>query len=394
MRRAMNWLLFLAGAGIFAGCVFLAFRSEPIVVEVAEVACGPMQVTVDVEGRTRVRDRFVISAPVSGKLGRITLREGDDLKSGAVITRLTPAPLDTRTIRTSVAGVRAADAERRAAESNFEKARIARDQARRDRERIEELAANGIASRHQLEQAVLAAESAEKAYEVALRVSEAAAFHAEEAKAALLSAEHDDPSEDALISQIPIHSPVGGRVLRIVQKSERVVAAGDPLVEVADAREMELVFEALTSDAARIPANAGVLVEQWGGEEVLRGNVRRVEPSAFTKVSALGVEEQRVNVVASLNDPQGLLGDGYRVEGRIVIWQEPSVIKVPISALFRRDALWHVFVISEGAAIARPVQIGQRNDAEAEVLAGLIEGEAVILYPSDVITDGVPVRAK
>jgi HlyD family secretion protein len=394
MRRAMSWLLFLGGAGLFVALVFLAFRPEPIVVEVAEVACGPMQVTVDVEGRTRVRDRFVISAPVGGRLGRIALREGDDLKPGAVITWLTPAPLDTRTIRTGVAGVRAADAERLAAESNFEKVKVASDQARRDRERIEELAANGIVSRHQLEQAVLAAESAEKAYDAALRVSEAAAFHAEEAEAALLSAEDDEPSEHALNSQIPIRSPVGGRVLRVVQKSERVVSAGDPLIEVADAREMEMVFEALSSDAVKIPDHAGVLVEQWGGEEVLRGSVRRVEPSAFTKVSALGVEEQRVNVVASLSDPQSLLGDGYRVEGRIVIWQEPSVIKLPISALFRRQETWHVFVVSAGVAAARPVQIGHRNDADAEVLAGVIEGETVILYPSDIISDSVPVRAK
>jgi HlyD family secretion protein len=394
MRRVMSWLLFLAGTGLFGALVFLAFRPEPIVVEVAEVSCGPMQVTVDVEGRTRVRNRFVISTPVDGKLGRIALREGDDLKPGAVIARLTPAPLDTRTIRTGVAGVRAADAERRAAESNFEKAKVARDQAWRDRERIEQLAANGIASRHQLEQAVLAADSAEKAYDAALRVSEAAAFHVEEAEAALLSAEHDDPSAHALNSQIPIRSPVGGRVLRVVQKSERVVSAGDPLIEVADAREMELVFEALSSDAVKIPDHAEVLVEHWGGEEILRGAVRRIEPSAFTKVSALGVEEQRVNVVASLSDPQILLGDGYRVEGRIVIWQEPSVVKLPISALFTRQATWHVFVVSAGVAIARPVQIGHRNDVEAEVLSGVSEGETVILYPSDVIADGVAVRAR
>lgn len=394
MRRAMNWLLFLVGLGVAAAFVFLAFRPEAVVVEIAEVACGPMQVTVDVEGRTRVRDRFIISAPVGGRLGRVKLREGDDLKPGAVITRLTPVPLDTRTIRTSVAGARAADAERRAAESNFEKARIARDQTRRDRDRVEQLAANGIASRHQLEQAALAQESAEKAYDAALLVSQAAAFHTEEAAAALLSARQDDPSEDSLISEIAIRSPIGGRVLHVLQKSERVVSAGDPLVEVADAGEMEFVFEALSSDAVKIAAGAEVLIEHWGGEELLRGTVRRIEPSAFTKVSALGVEEQRVNVVAALTDPETLLGDGYRVEGRIVIWQEPSVTKVPISALFRRDASWSVFVVSAGIATVRPVRIGHRNDTEAEVLAGLIEDETVILYPSDVIADGVSVRAK
>jgi HlyD family secretion protein len=333
----------------------------------------------------------MISAPVSGRLGRIALKNGDSLNAGDIIARLTPMPSDLRTIRTNQAVLHGAEAQRRAAESALERAQSIRSQARRDHDRIEKLAANGIASAHELEQSRLAQSNAEKAYESALFASQAAAFEAEEAQAALLSADPGDPSQDALISQIPIRSPVRGRVLHVLEKSERVVQAGDSLVELADAGALELVFETLSTDAVRIPAGAPVLVEQWGGEGILQASIRTIEPSAFTKVSALGVEEQRVNVIARLNNTQDLLGDGYRVEGRIVVWTESNVIKVPISALFKKNESWSVFVVSNGVAVSRPVRIGHRNDSEAEVLSGLVKDELVILYPSDRIADGVAV---
>jgi HlyD family secretion protein len=265
---------------------------------------------------------------------------------------------------------------------------------RRDRLRVENLAANGVASPHDLEQAVLAQNSAEKDYEAALFAAEAAAFQAEQAEAALLAAHPDDPNEDARVSKIIVRAPVAGRVLHVLQKSERVVNAGDPLVEIADASKLELVFEALSSDAVKIPDHADVIIEQWGGEDLLHGQVRMIEPSAFTKISALGVEEQRVNVIADLANPEGVLGDGYRVEGRIVIWQKPDVMLVPISALFNKGNSWSVFTVSSGKAVVRPVQIGRRNDSAAEVLGGLTEREKVILYPSDRIAEDVAVQVK
>ena len=248
MRRVMSWLLVLLVGGALALATFWALRPEPVLVEVAEVSCGPMQVTVDVEGRTRVRDRFVISAPITGRVRRIVLKEGDRLKVGDIIARLTPAPSDLRTIRTNQAAARAADAQRRASESVFERALVTRDQARRDRARVDELAANGIASPHELEQAIMAQKDAEKAYDAALFAAQAAAFGAEEAESALLSAYPEDPSEDALISQVLVRSPIAGRVLHVVQTSERVVNAGDPLVELADRGLLELVFETLSVD--------------------------------------------------------------------------------------------------------------------------------------------------
>jgi HlyD family secretion protein len=382
MRRVLNWLVVLLLAGASFTFVILAFRPEPIAVESAQVACGALQVSVDVEGRTRIRDRFVISAPISGRISRMTLREGDPITPTTSIVQITPVPLDVRTQNASRAAIESAEAQRLAANSNLERAGAARDQANRDFARVARLAENGIASPHELEQASLTVAMTQKAYEAAVFASQMAASQVTQARAPLISL------------PITVRSPVTGRVLHVLEKSERVVSAGDALVEIGDARALELVFETLSADAVRIRPGADVLVEHWGGEQVLRGSVRAIEPSAFTKISALGVEEQRVNVLAILNEGSEVLGDGYRVEGRIVTWRAAEVVKAPVSSLFRTSGSWKVFVITDGFATARSVDVGQRNDNEAEIIGGLAEGETVILYPDDRIKDGIPVVLK
>ena len=205
------------------------------------------------------------------------------------------------------------------------------------------------------------------------------------------SATEGGPCEDGAPC-IDVRSPVAGHVLRVHEESERIVAAGTPLLEVGDPGDIEVVVDVLSADAVRIRPGAPVAIEDWGGEQPLEARVRLVEPSGFTKVSALGVEEQRVNVVADFVDGPGALGDGYRVEARVVVWEAPDVVRVPGSALFRRGDAWHVFVVERGTARLRRVEVGHRGSFEAELLAGLEPGERVVLHPSDRVQDGVRVR--
>ncbi|HEX2205360.1 MAG TPA: efflux RND transporter periplasmic adaptor subunit, partial [Longimicrobium sp.] len=240
------------------------------------------------------------------------------------------------------------------------------------------------------EQAELAATTRQRELEAAQAAARAARAEVASARAALVDA---SPS-GAPSSVTEVRSPVRGRVLRVARESERPVAPGEALVELGDAQALEVVVDVLSTDAVRIEPGMPILIEEWGGPRPLQGRVRTVSPSAFTKVSALGVEEQRVDVVGDLVDPPGPLGDGYRVEARIVTWEGSGVLAVPVSALFRTGADWSVFVVEDGRARLRRVQVGHRGDAEAEVAGGLREGETVVLFPSDQVKDGAPVRVR
>jgi HlyD family secretion protein len=389
--RRRNVVLALAAAGALAGLVWL-LRPAPVRVELGDVARGPLEVTVDEEGRTRVRNRYVIAAPVSGGLERITLDEGDAVAAGDVVARVSPAPLDPRTTAQAEARLDAAIALRGEARARVGQARAALAQAQRDLQRARTLAAAGTVSDQELEQAELAHASRAEELHGAREAEDAASHEVEAAQAALLAAGGREGRLGAQDAFVAVRSPAAGHVLRVFEESQRVVAVGTPLLEVGDPSDLEIVIDVLSADAVRIRPGDAMRLVAWGGEGVLQARVRRVEPSGFTKLSALGVEEQRVNVIGDFVDPPGPLGDGYRLEARIVVWRSDDVLRVPASALFRRGEAWHVFAVEDGRARLRALEIGQRGVEAAEVLGGIEPGVRVVLHPTDRVADGVRVE--
>lgn len=388
--------MLIAVAGAAGYIAVTAFRPAPVSVETSRVSYGPMQVTIDAEGRTRVRDRFVVAAPVAGRLTRSTLRRGDLVAKGAVVARITPppiTPLNPQQQAEARARVAAAEQLRNEADAMVEQARADYEQAEREFARAERLVETGDIARQEFERARNAMRTGRQQLEAARFKARAAAAEVEVAKAALLAIEQAGQSGEA--ATVAVHAPVGGRILQLLEESERVVAAGTPLMELGNVGNsaLEIVIDVLSSDAVRIEPGAMVLIEGWGGEQPLRGRVRMIEPSAFTKVSALGIEEQRVNVIADFLDPPGALGDGYRVEARIVIWESEGVVKAPASALFRNGKNWSVFVVEKEIARSRDVAIGHRTPFEVEIVSGLEVGERLILHPSTLVADGSAVES-
>jgi HlyD family secretion protein len=375
---------FLIGGGVvLAGLgVVAALRPAPVPVETARAAIGPMQVTVDEEGETRVRDRYVVAAPVAARVSRIELREGDSVTAGTVVAYVHPPPLDERARDQAAARVAQAEDAQRAAAAGAARARAALDQAQRSCRRTQQLATQGLVAAEERERAELEETARARDLEAADFQAQAAA-HDVAAARAVLQAGAGRP--------IALRSPLSGRVLRIPERSERVVPAGTPLIELGDPTKLEVVADLLSSDAVQVSCGDAMLIEGWGGG-TLHGRLRLVEPSGFTKLSALGVEEQRVNVVGDLLDAPTALGDRYRVDVRVVVWSSPGVLQVPASALSRAGEGWAVFVVERGRARLRPVTIGHRTAFEAEVTAGLADGVRVIRNPSDRIADGVRVE--
>ena len=381
---------------VVVGLIVVAWIPNPVEVEVASVTRGPLVVTVNEDGRTRVKDRYVVSAPITGNLARPELEAGDTIEEGQVLARLMPLPpplLDSRTRAEAKARVDAAQASVRQAQAAVNRARYERDFAKQESERALAVVQQGGLARSDADRAVSNYQSAREQLSSAnfgARVSE---HELKLAQTALLQL--SGKAEDA--QQLEIQSPVAGQVLKVFQQSEGVVQGGTPIVEVGDPAALEIVVDVLSQDATRIPGGAPATVERWGGKTPLRGHVRVVEPSAFTKLSALGVEEQRVNVIIDLDDDRELwstLGDGYRVEARVSVWEGEDVLRLPASAVFRSEEAWATFVVEEGTAVLREVEIGETNGLETEVLSGLDEGEEVIAYPSDSVRDGVSVKAR
>jgi HlyD family secretion protein len=350
-----------------------------------------MRVTVDAEGKTRARDRFVVAAPVSGRLERIDLRRGDAVRRDEVIARIDPppmAPLDPRQLAEAKARVATAEQLKHEADAVVEQARADCEQAQRELSRAEKLIETGDVSRQDFERARNAALTCQQQIEAAKYRARAAASEVEVAKAALIAVERTGQSGAS--ATVFVRAPVSGRVLRVAEESERVVMAGAPLVELSNP-SLEVVIEVLSADAVKVKPGSPVLIDGWGGEQALEARVRLVEPSAFTKISALGVEEQRVNVIADFIGRDTPLGDGYRLETRIVIWETNEALKAPMNALFRSGQRWNAFVVENGIAKRREVETGHRADFEVEVLSGLREGENVITHPSNLVADGVRV---
>ncbi len=429
--RLPRWLPYgLAGLGV-AVLVGLAFRPTPIPVDIGTATMGPLQVTVDAEGQTRVTDRYVVSAPVAGRLQRIDLEAGDAVEANTVIAQLDPLPLDAR-VRTAQARLRelqaelvgvdtqrpkaealaqaaarlqAAEATQQAAAAEVEETRVALEQARRDRTRAQDLQTRGAISRQareaaELEENRLVQELAANEKRLGSAIANVAA--AQEALA-LLREEQRDPDylEEAYRAQIAgveaelanlvdeaqrttILAPISGTVLRVPDESARFVQAGDPLIELGNPEELELVIDVLSTDAVKIKPGDQIVVDQWGGPEPLAATVSYIEPAAFTEVSALGVDEQRVNVVGTLSDlGASSLGDRYRIEARIVIWANDNVLQVPVSALYRCGESWCVFVVEADRAQPREIRINHRSTMAAEVTEGLRVGEQVVLHPNE-----------
>lgn len=356
-------------------------------VDVAEASRDTLSVTIPAEGTTRARDRYTVAAPISGRLTRVELRAGDEVEEGQVIARLYPAPEDPRVVATARAEVDAADARYVDAEARLREAEIQAEQARREAERRRPLLELGAITRESLEQVELAARVAEERQESALATLRAAEAARVGARARLLGAEPSDTD----VRPVDVHAPVAGRVERIPDESERVVLAGEPIVALAGVAGLEVVMDILSEDAVRVRHGDEVVLTGWGGEGTLRGVVRTVTLVGYTKVSALGVEEQRVDVIADLGAAPPTLGTGYRVSGEIVVWRGDDVLSVPTSALFRSGDTWQVFVVEDRRAHRREVVIGRRNETMAEIVEGLEEGNLVILFPPEAVDDGVAV---
>jgi HlyD family secretion protein len=385
-----RYLYWLAGLAAAAALAWLFFAPEPVVVEMAAVTRGPLEVTVDQEGEVRVHDRYVVAAPVAGKLVRVNLHDGDAVKAGDVVAELEPSPLDARARDEAIARVEAARASVREAEKRVEQAAAMLAQERSELTRVERLVAERFVSPEAADKARTAVKTGVAELEAANARVAAARSEEKGAQAALLAL----PSADGKPGRVVrLASPATGRVLRVTQQSERTVPAGTQVMVIGDPGRFEIVADVLSSDAVKIKPGATAWLEEWGGDRRLRATVRLVEPYAFTKVSALGIEEKRVNVVMDPVDPLGPLGDGYRVEARIVIWSSPDVLKVPASAVFRSGGGWAVFVVEDGRARQRAVEVGARNPVEAEIRSGVAAGATVIKYPTNEVAEGVRVAA-
>lgn len=394
MKWIRRGIALVFGLAVVAALVF-AFMPKPASVETARVVRGAMLVSIDAQGQTRVKNRFTVSSPQAGNLERIVLKAGDPVQTGAALATVKslPAPLlDARMRPQAVAALQVAEAQKRQAESTLVSAKAALEFAEWKAGQDRSLRKAGSVSEEALRLSELRFVSAiedQKSAQFGVQVAE---FQVQQAKVALLQT-GQLVGGDALV----IRSPVSGRVLRVWQESESSVMPGTALLEIGDPGSLEVVADMLSTDSVRIATGSPVIIDHWGGEGSLAGRVRLIEPSGFTKVSALGVEEQRVNVVIEFSEARekfAALGDAYRVEVRVVIWQRENILKVPGSVLFRSGDGWALFLADSGRAVKREVLVGRRNGLEAEITRGVEEGESVIIHPGDAVKDGAAVSTK
>lgn len=396
MKPIQKKVLMIAVPVALMGVFALALRPNPLTVDTGAVTRGPLRVTLDEEGETRVRERFVVSAPAAGRVLRIEMDPGEPVRAGiTVLATLRPtAPdlLDARSRASLEARVRSAESALGRARADRERLRAELRFAEADFARTGTLGRQGIVSQESVEVAQLGMERSRAALAAADYGVEAAVHDLEAARASLLEA-----GSETAGGVLEVRSPVDGVVLRRLRESEAVVVAGEALVEVGEPRDLEIISDLLSTDAAQIRPGHPVEIEQWGGGTVLAGRVRRIEPSGFTKVSALGVEEQRVNVIVDLADPPDRwagLGDGFRVEVRVVLWEKDDVPQVPASSLFRDEQGWAVFAVRDGKARLQRVEVGQQNGLQAEIRSGLKPGDRVILHPGTDVRDGIEVEER
>ncbi|MFA8387466.1 MAG: efflux RND transporter periplasmic adaptor subunit [Pelagibaca sp.] len=404
-RKRSRLILTIVVVLLIGGALTAAFWPRPAMVDLSEVTRGPMMVTIDEEGRTRVAEAYIISTPVAGRLQRVQVDPGDPVVRGETVVAhmlpTNPAALDVRTREQAQAVVQSAEAALRVARADLNAAIANRDFAKTELSRAEQLAERGTvsgAARDRARQDARVSDAAVETAEAAISMREADLANA---RAQLIG--FDDQGLAAAIGNmrsddIPLYAPADGRILRIMQQSETTLPAGAPIMEIGDIDgELEVVVDLISSDAVQVEVGDRVIVDDWGGVAPLDGEVHRIDPFGITEFSALGVEEQRVPVTVALTGPpedRRALGHGYRVEARIVVWQQEDALRVPASALFRTGAEWSVFVSEEGVAALRIVEVGRNNGIVTEVQEGLSPGEQVILYPSAAITDGTAVAQR
>ncbi len=403
-RKKSRLFLILGSIALVGGALYLAFQPRPTMVDIGDVVRGRMMLTIDEEARTRVHDAYMVSTPIAGRLLRVDVEPGAHVERGksvlAQMLPINPAVLDVRSREQARAGVSAAEAALRVARADLNKAIADKDMALATHQRTQRLFERDIESQAALERDARTARSAIAAHdsaEAAISMREAELANAR----ALLIGFDDQGLAHALggsSKEIAVHAPTTGRVLRVMQRSETTLPAGAPIMEIGNIdNDLEINVELLSTDAVQVSPGDKVFIHDWGGPTVLNGIVDRIDPLGFTKISALGVEEQRVNAVIQLTDPpetRARLGHGFRVEVRIVIWEDDDALIVPSSALFRDGADRAVFVVVEGAARLRRVEIGRDNGIDAQVLTGLQAGDRVVLYPSSALTDGTGVEQR
>jgi HlyD family secretion protein len=397
--RIKRGILSLVGL-LILGAIVWSFMPAAVGVDIGPVVKGRLEVTVDDDGETQVKERYIVSAPAAGRLERVPVDVGDPVVAGqtllATILPTDPSFLTARDEAQAEARAQAAQASKDQADANLVHAKAALAYARTDLARSESLAAQGTIAKKALDQARLNVELSEADLKSAQSAVNVAAYEFASAEAALMGP-NQGKTDKVSGCCIDIMSPVTGAVLKRHHESETVVPAGEPIVDVGDPKDIEIVADLLSTDAVKLTPGAHVYIDHWGGPMVLNGRLRLIEPSGFTKISALGIEEQRVNVKIDITDPYdewSTLGDGYRVDVRVVAWAGDDILKVPVAALFRTAEGWAVFVDHNKHAMLRQVTIGHRNDTEAEVLAGLKEGDTVILHPGDQVKDGVRISAR
>ncbi len=406
LRWIKQLFLWSIAAAVVAGIVY-GFLPKPVPADLEHVRRGPLRIAVSEDGKTRIKDRYLVSSPLSGQLLRVELQPGDSVTAlKTVIAQLEPELPNTLDART----LSQADAKFKMSELTLQKSSLAQETAQKAMLNAQSHLARTLKLRNTTAVTIEDVETAElddarrrEEYNASKLAVDIARFEMEWARLAMWqikppaigeSLPDHDPGEKR---NFEIFAPISGKVLRKLKESASPITVGTAIVEVGDPQRLEMEIDVLSSDAVQIPKEAKVIVNAWGGSEPLNGIVRVVEPAAFTKVSALGVEEQRVYVIVDLIDPvekRTTLGDGYRVEAEIILWEHDSVLKVPTSALFRKGSHWAVFKILQGQARQQLVEIGHRNGLEAEVLQGLDEKDMVIVHPSDRIAEGVEISVR
>ena len=395
-KRIVVWSVII---GIVAIALAVSFRPRPVMVDLIEVRRSPLMVTLDEEGETRVHDVYTLSAPVAGRVQRIDRHVGDPVTANeTVLARIEPGDpsfLDPRSEAQARAAIQAAEAARDLAAAAVTDAEAQYEFARAEFARMQELVKEGSVSKRDLDSADRDFKTRRAGLDTARAALQMRNYELEVARAQLVSPLQTQESQ-AGCDCIPITAPVSGRILQIADRSERVVREGDVLMQIGDPNDLEIVVDYLSMDAVQIEAGQRVIIDNWGGEQSLAGGVRLVEPFGFLKVSALGIEEQRVNVIIDFADKQGRerLGHGYQVETRVVLWEAVDVLTVPLTALFRDGDRWALFVAEKGRAVLRHVEVGPKNGIAAEITRGIEAGERVVVHPSDRVTDGVRITSR
>ena len=377
-----------------------SLRPQSLTVDLLTVSRGDMLLTVSDEGQTRVEDVFVVSSPINGVLRRIEAEPGDAVAANETLIAEVEAsdadPLDPRSQAEAQAELNAAESAESLARSELERVEAELQFASSELDRTRELVAKGTVSERDLEASERAYKTSQAAVGVAQAALQVRSYELGRARARLMS-----PGEMASRKPgcecLQIRAPVDGQVLRVLRESEGFVRAGEGIIEIGNPERLEIVVDLLSTDAVKVQAGQRALIENWGGNGVLSARVRLVEPFGYTKISALGIEEQRVNVVLDISSPESewaQLGHGYQVDVRVVLWEGTDVLKAPLTALFRDGEEWALFVNDDGRAQKRRVELGYRNADEGQILSGLSAGESIVVYPGEGIEDGTRLAAR